>query len=250
MSEKTVLTELLLRWYLSNGVKYNLSFKENNIQKEISSEDQEIQKSTKEKREQIKNKIFKNCKTLDELKNLILEFSDCSLKNTAKSLVFGDGNPKANVMLLGEAPGEEEDKLARPFVGPSGILLDKMLGAIGQNRKNTYLSNVIFWRPPGNRKPTLEEISLCLPFVFKHIELIRPKLLILAGAIAAKALFGYDNTGITQIRGKWKNININNKFDLRSIAIFHPSFLLKQPSRKKEAWEDLKKIKIEIDKNT
>ena len=156
MSEKTILTELLLRWYLSNGVKYNLSFKENNIPKEISSEDKEIQKSTKEKKEQIKNEIFKNCKTLDELKNLILEFSDCSLKNTAKSLVFADGNPKANVMLIGEAPGEEEDKLARPFVGPSGILLDKMLGAIGQNRKNTYLSNVIFWRPPGNRKPTLE----------------------------------------------------------------------------------------------
>ncbi len=250
MSEKTVLTELLLRWYLSNGAKYNLSFKENNIPKEIFSEDQEIQKSTKEKKEHKKNEIFKNCKTLDELKNLILEFSDCSLKNTAKSLVFSDGNPKANVMLIGEAPGEEEDKLARPFVGSSGILLDKMLGAIGQNRKNTYLSNVIFWRPPGNRKPTPEEISLCLPFVFKHIELIRPKLLILAGAIAAKALFGSDNTGITQIRGKWKNININNKFDLRSIAIFHPSFLLKQPSRKKEAWEDLKKIKIEIDKNT
>ena len=185
----------------------------------------------------------------DELKQSIIDFCDCALKKTAKNMVFSDGNPKAKLMLIGEAPGEEEDKLGKPFIGQAGQLLDKMLNSIGLNRRNTYLTNIIFWRPPGNRKPTKEEIFSCLPFVKKHIELIKPELLILAGATAAKSIYNQEE-GITQIRGKWKNIELGNLKELKSIAIFHPSFLLRQPSRKREAWEDLKKIKIEIDNNT
>ena len=152
-------------------------------------------------------------------------------------------------MFIGEAPGEIEDKTGKPFKGEAGKLLDKMLQAIQLNRENVYLTNIIFWRPPGNRKPTEEEIRACLPFVKKHINLINPKILVLVGATAASAILNIQ-TGITQIRGKWKNIETKDIKSLKSIAIFHPAFLLRQPSRKREAWEDLKKIKIEIDTYT
>ena len=187
--------------------------------------------------------------TLEELKDLIELGCDCSLKKTAKNMVFSDGNPQANIMFIGEAPGEFEDKIGLPFKGEAGKLLDKMLNAIKLNRQNTYLSNIIFWRPPGNRKPTDEEIIACLPFVKKHIDLIKPKILVLVGATAASAILNIQS-GITQIRGKWKNIETKNMKKIKSIPIFHPAFLLRQPSRKREAWEDLKKIKIEIDRYT
>ena len=169
---------------------------------------------------------------------------------TSKNLVFADGNPESKIMLLGEAPGEEEDKTGIPFVGAAGKLLDKMLQAINQNRKNTYISNIIFWRPPGNRRPTEQEIQLCLPFVYKHIEIIRPKILILAGSTAAKAILNLDS-GITKIRGIWHDLNFQNlKHKTKAMAIYHPAFLIRQPARKREAWEDLKRIKSEIDNIT
>ena len=188
-------------------------------------------------------------RTLEDLKKLIILNCDCPLKKTAKNIVFSDGNSRANIMFIGEAPGEIEDKTGKPFKGEAGKLLDKMLNAIQLNRENVYLTNIIFWRPPGNRKPTEEEISACLPFVKKHINLINPKILVLVGATAASAILNI-KTGITQIRGKWKNIETKDIKSLKSIAIFHPAFLLRQPSRKREAWEDLKKIKIEIDRYT
>ena len=160
--------------------------------------------------------------------------------------MFADGNSKAKVMVIGEAPGEEEDKTGKPFKGQAGILLDKMLNAIGQNRNNTYITNIIFWRPPGNRNPTEEEINVCLPFVLKHIEIINPKILILAGAISSKTILR-EKKGIIQLRGKWHNLLISESVNIKTMPIFHPAFLLRQPSRKKEAWEDLKKIKKEID---
>ena len=150
-------------------------------------------------------------------------------------------------MVVGEAPGEEEDKLGKPFKGQAGNLLDKMLQAIGQNRENTYITNLIFWRPPGNRNPTQEEINICLPYALKHIEIINPKILILTGAIATKAILRQNNKGIIQLRGKWQNFSINKSTSIKTMPIFHPAFLLRQPSRKREAWEDLKKIKQEID---
>ncbi len=200
-------------------------------------------------KEETKVNDLDKVRTLEELKDLIELDCDCSLKKTAKNMVFSDGNPQANIMFIGEAPGEFEDKIGLPFKGEAGKLLDKMLNAIELNRQNTYLSNIIFWRPPGNRKPTDEEIIACLPFVKKHIDLIKPKILVLVGATAASAILNIQS-GITQIRGKWKNIETKNMKKIKSIPIFHPAFLLRQPSRKREAWEDLKKIKIEIDRYT
>ena len=180
---------------------------------------------------------------------MIILDCDCLLKKTAKNIVFSDGNAQSNIMFIGEAPGEVEDKTGLPFKGEAGKLLDRMLNAIELNRENTYLTNIIFWRPPGNRKPTEEEIKACLPYVKKHIEIINPKILVLVGATAARAILNI-HSGITQIRGKWQYIETKNTKKLKSMAIFHPAFLLRQPSRKREAWEDLKKIKIEIDTST
>ena len=194
-----------------------------------------------------KKKLVIQANSLESLKNQLENFDGCALKKTSTNLVFSDGNKKAKVMVIGEAPGEEEDKTGKPFKGQAGKLLDKMLDAIGQNRKNTYITNLIFWRPPGNRNPTIEEINVCLPFVLKHIELIKPKILILAGAIAAKAILKENNKGIIQLRGKWQNFNLNNSTNIKTMPIFHPAFLLRQPSRKRDAWEDLKKVKKEID---
>ena len=197
-----------------------------------------------------KDKNIISC-TLEGLKSELDRFDGCTLKRTAKNLVFSDGNPKAQVMLLGEAPGEEEDKIGKPFLGTAGKLLDKMLASIGQNRKNTYLSNIVFWRPPGNRNPSEQEIKVCFPFVMRHIEIIKPKILILAGAISAKTILKNDTLGITRLRGIWHDLEIGaEKIKIKAIPIFHPAFLLRQPARKREAWEDLKKIRDEIKKIT
>ena len=192
-------------------------------------------------------KVIVQANSLESLKKEVECLDECALKKTATNIVFSDGNSKANVMVVGEAPGEEEDKLGKPFKGQAGNLLDKMLQAIGQNRENTYITNLIFWRPPGNRSPTQEEINICLPYALKHIEIINPKILILTGAIATKAILRQNNKGIIQLRGKWQNFSINKSTSIKTMPIFHPAFLLRQPSRKREAWEDLKKIKQEID---
>ena len=249
MTTKHILSKRILEWYFNAGVSNSLNYikkKSIKISKDVEpkkfdspnlSDDNDL------------NFLLDNCFTLEDLRKLIVAQCDCGLKNTAKNLVFYDGNPSAKIMLIGEAPGAEEDKIGKPFVGDAGLLLDKMLKSIGQNRKNTYITNILYWRPPGNRKPTDEEIYACMPFVKKHIEIVNPKILILVGAIAAKAIFKSE-IGITQIRGKWRNINIGRLNSLKSMAIFHPAFLLRQPSRKREAWEDLKKIKMEISQYT
>ena len=241
-----------MQWYLNNGVDNVCSVfpkkkrvNESNIIVSPEKDDKKYSLGAEKEASMHLDKVS----STDQLRQAIINFCDCALKKTAKNIVFSDGNPKAKLMLIGEAPGEEEDKLGKPFIGQAGQLLDKMLNSIGLDRSTVYLSNIIFWRPPGNRKPTKEEILSCLPFVKKHIELINPELLILAGATAAKSIYNQEE-GITQIRGKWKTIEIGNLKELKSIAIFHPSFLLRQPSRKREAWEDLKKIKVEIYNNT
>ena len=255
MNYTTLLRKYFLRWYLDNGVRFSL----NRIEKKSSnfredSDPELIEKDlvyevSKEKKYDLENTVEAN--SLDSLRKEIELFNGCSLKRTATNLVFADGNPKARVMLLGEAPGEEEDKLGKPFVGSAGKLLDKMLAAINQDRTNTYLSNIVFWRPPGNRNPTEEEIKSCLPFVTRHIEIIKPKILILAGAISAKTILNNSSEGITKLRGKWhhKNLGTSNH-NVKIMPIFHPAFLLRQPARKREAWEDLKEIRLEIDNST
>ena len=258
MKTNNFLKKRILTWYIENGVYtslYSLPCSEpykNNFHSKVTSYNKNKIDSSKKEIDSFQEKkntvehIYSN--TLADLKEEIKNTNSCSLKKTAKNFVFGDGNPESDVMLLGEAPGEEEDKSGVPFVGQAGKLLDKMLAAIGQNRKNTYLSNIIFWRPPGNRNPTDEEINLCLPYVYKHIEIVRPKILILAGSIAAKAILNDHSQGITQLRGKWQNVKISNSNNLLpAMPIFHPAFLLRQPARKREAWEDLKNIKKAID---
>ncbi len=252
MKQINLLRNKLLYWHLTNGVSFSLSSLKNPlIKKENPSENQHRKKDTlySESTKGKDKNIIAN--TLEELKNELDHFEGCTLKRTAKNLVFSDGNPKAQVMLLGEAPGEEEDKIGKPFVGTAGKLLDKMLASIGQNRKNTYLSNVVFWRPPGNRNPSDQEIKVCFPFVMRHIEIIKPKILILAGAISAKTVLDNDTLGITRLRGIWHELEIGaEKTKIKTMPIFHPAFLLRQPARKREAWEDLKKIRDEIKKIT
>jgi len=194
----------------------------------------------------IKNDNISDIKTLAELKAFIVNSNVCPLKKSAIQAVFADGNSSSKIMLIGEAPGAEEDKYGLPFVGKAGQLLDKMLLAIGLNRKKVYISNVVPWRPPGNRQPTNVEILQCLPFIQKHIEIINPSILILLGGTASKALLT-TSQGITKLRGKWHQYNslgLPNPIITR--AIFHPAFLLRSPGYKKQAWEDLLEIQKKI----
>ena len=178
---------------------------------------------------------------LDKLKKSILSLNNCDLKKQAKNIVFSDGNPNSKIMLIGEAPGANEDEEGLPFVGRAGALLDKMLAAIDLDRKKVYISNIINYRPPDNRRPTDEEIKRYLPFITKHIEIISPKILVLLGSTAMNALIG-NEVVISKMRGKW----IEKKFGnckTSVIITFHPAFLMRQPAQKKMAWIDLKMIR-------
>lgn len=183
-----------------------------------------------------------SAQTLEELKGALVAFEGCALKYTATNLVFGDGNPKARVMLIGEAPGADEDRQGLPFVGQSGQLLDKMLSYIGLTRQNFYITNIIPWRPPGNRQPTPAEAEVCLPFVKRHIDLVSPDFLILVGGTAVKTLLG-GKDGIVRLRGTWKDYTSESGKKMKVIAIFHPAYLLRSPGQKREVWLDLIKIK-------
>ena len=178
---------------------------------------------------------------LDRLKKSITNIKNCSLKSNATNIVFGDGNPKSRIMLIGEAPGASEDQEGLPFVGRAGALLDKMLSAIDLDRKKVYISNIINYRPPENRRPTNEEVNRYMPFIKKHIEIINPKILVLLGSTAMNALIGNDIV-ISKARGKW----IDKEFGSCKTSViitFHPAFLMRQPAQKKMAWIDLKMIR-------
>lgn len=182
-----------------------------------------------------------SCATLDDLKAAMTRFDGCSLRHTAKHLVFADGNPRAPVMFVGEAPGADEDREGRPFVGVSGQLLDRMMGAIGLDRTSAYITNIIAWRPPGNRKPTSAEVTTCLPFVERHIELVNPKVLVLVGGTAASALLQRAE-GITRLRGKW----LQWKDRVPTLALYHPAYLLRTPAQKRQAWQDLQALRKKL----
>ena len=185
--------------------------------------------------------------SIEALAELIAAFDDCPLKRTATNTVFLDGNPTAPVMIIGEAPGADEDRIGRPFVGRAGQLLDRMLAAIGLDRTGVQITNVIYWRPPGNRKPTSAEIAACLPFVFRHIALSRPKVLVLAGGTAATALLPVSD-GITRLRGRWFELSVPGlDAPVPTLPIFHPAFLLRTPERKREAWRDLLALKARLE---
>ncbi len=194
--------------------------------------------------------LAKAANTLDELKQAIADFDGISLKKTATNLVFCDGNPKAKIMLVGEAPGADEDRQGKPFVGISGQLLDKILACIGLSRteedsdKSVYISNVLNWRPPGNRTPSPAEIEVSLPFIERHIQLVKPEILILCGGVSAKALLG-NGDSISRLRKTWhdytpQNADIaENVTPIPAIATYHPAYLLRTPIQKKAAWHDM-----------
>ena len=182
---------------------------------------------------------------LDELRNEIENIENCELKKNALKIVFNDGDYESKIMIVGEGPGQKEDETGKPFVGDAGLLLNKMLKSINIERKNVYITNVVNYRPPNNRKPEPAEITKYSNFLRKHISIIDPKILILMGSTAMESLFG-TNIKITKERGSWKDIIINNKTYLCMIT-FHPAYLLRQPENKKYSWTDLKEIRKKID---
>ena len=182
--------------------------------------------------------------TLDELRAAMDAYDGCALKHRATQLCFADGNPEAEIMLVGEGPGEQEDQQGKPFVGRAGQLLDRMLGAIGLDRTKVYIANMVPWRPPGNRNPTPEELALCAPFLYRQVELVGPKLLVTLGNVPTQFLFG-TTQGITRMRGQWKTLTINS-LSVPTLPTLHPAFLLRTPSAKAQAWKDMLSLKQRI----
>jgi DNA polymerase len=262
-----------LRWYLDAGVTAPLSeSSSNHISKSIPNDNSEeaplINSDTLSQNTQAvtnapsssvllgKNNAQKqsielcnNVSNLKELQDAIQNFDGLPVKKTATNMVFATGNPHSHLMLIGEAPGAEEDRLGLPFVGKSGKLLDKILNSVGIDRNNDleensiYITNILNWRPPGNRTPSQTEIDISLPFIEKHIQLVYPKLIIFCGSVAAKALMGTDDN-ISKIRGKihqYKPSLIDNSAEdiIPSIATYHPSYLLRTPIHKKSVWNDM-----------
>lgn len=191
--------------------------------------------------------IAAKCPDLEALENAVAEFDGCALKKTAKNLCFARGNPHARLMLIGEAPGRDEDLSGKPFVGRAGQLLDRMLGAIGLTSDDVYITNVVYWRPPGNRTPTPLEVQACQPFLERQIELVAPEIIVLLGGAAAKQVLATDQ-GIMKLRGKWKSIEVAGK-PVKTLATLHPAFLLRNPVSKRLAWRDLLTIQAALEDN-
>ncbi len=183
--------------------------------------------------------------TLDELKAALAGFDGCALKATAKNLCFADGNPGARLMLVGEAPGADEDRMGRPFVGVSGQLLDRMLTAIGLTRAtDVYIANIVPWRPPGNRTPTTQEMMICKPFIERQIELAAPDILVTIGAPSSQALLGVK--GIMAERGKWRDYSMGGRI-IPAMPMLHPAYLLRTPIAKRQAWADLRALRAALE---
>lgn len=192
--------------------------------------------------------IARKAKTLDDLKTAMQNFDAGALSDGARQCVFARGNPKANIMIIGETPGIEEDMQGKPFVGRAGLLLDRMLAAIGLSEDDVYITDSVNWRPQKNRNPKADEIALCRPFLQRHIEFVAPKILVLVGGVALKSLTGLD--GIMKQRGVWQDVVIEGEAKLApipAIPLYHPAFLMRQPVLKKEAWRDLLALKAKID---
>lgn len=182
-------------------------------------------------------------KTLSALQTAMEGFNAGALSDRARQCVFARGNPEADLMIIGEAPGREDDKAGKPFVGPTGQLLDKMMAAIGLTQEQFYITHVVNWRPPQNRNPKAEEIELCRPFLNRHIELTAPKFILIVGGVSLTTLTGL--TGIMKNRGQWQSVNIAGR-DIPALPIYHPALLLKQPALKKDAWRDLLDLRLKL----
>ena len=223
-------------FYQSMGVTMSINKEKRIDKKEINLT--KIQKNIPENF----NSSSPDCFNHEKLQNEVLDLN-CNLKDIATNVVLFDGNPNSEIMFIGEAPGAEEDKTGKPFVGQAGKLLDEMLSYIGLSRiKNIYITNVVFWRPPGNRTPNSQEISACLPLTRKHIKLIKPRVIILMGNVAAKSLLS-TNEGISKVREKnLKYLDEQANLSIPVKAIFHPAYLLRNPIEKKKVWQDLKNL--------
>ncbi|MGN6468822.1 MAG: uracil-DNA glycosylase [Rhizobiaceae bacterium] len=189
--------------------------------------------------------LAREARTLDELREQLAAFDGCNLKFTAKNLVFADGNPEADLMLVGEAPGRDEDIEGLPFVGVSGQLLDRMLAAIGRDRQSAYIANVIPWRPPGNRTPTPIETEICRPFIERQIELAAPKVLVTLGNPSSKALLD-TQVGIMRLRGNWQEHRTAGGLAIPTMPTLHPAYLLRNPAAKRLAWRDFLEVKARL----
>ncbi len=189
--------------------------------------------------------LCQKAQTLDDLKALVESFDGCALKFSANSTVFGYGNPKAEVMIIGEAPGADEDRIGEPFVGRSGHLLDKMLQAVNLPREDCYITNILPWRPPGNRTPTDGEVAVCLPFLYRQIELIKPKVILLLGASAANAVLD-NHDSISQMRGRFMEYTTANGEKIAALATFHPAYLLRSAGQKAKAWNDFLRLQNKL----
>jgi DNA polymerase len=191
--------------------------------------------------------LARSAASMEELRGLLAEFDGCNLKSTAKNLVFADGNARADVMFVGEAPGRDEDLEGLPFVGRSGRLLDLMLAAIGLDRSRAYIANVIPWRPPGNRTPTPQEQAVCAPFVERAFAILRPKVVLLVGAAATKSVLQIDE-GIMRVRGQWRDWRLaEGGVSAPVMPTLHPAFLLRQPLAKRQAWADILSLAARLD---
>jgi uracil-DNA glycosylase family 4 len=188
--------------------------------------------------------LASTARTLEELQALLETFDGCGLRRTAKSLVFADGMPGARVMLVGEAPGGEEDRVGKPFVGRSGQLLDRMLGAIGLDRTQVYIANIVPWRPPGNRTPTPQEAAICRPFIERQIALCNPDILVCLGGPSTQELLGARD-GILRTRGRWFDYDTGSR-TIRALATLHPAYLLRQPTQKRLAWRDFRALRLSL----
>lgn len=254
MEQKVNIKEIL-HWYIQAGVdatcgndcclKENTETKQNKPENQIRFAVSSLSQAPTEACKNARDLCLK-ANSIEELKGLVEKFEGCGLKFNAKSTVFGQGECDAEVMIIGEAPGADEDRLGAPFVGKSGHLLDKMLFSIGMSREDVYITNVLPWRPPGNRTPTDGEIAVCLPFLKRQIELIKPKVIILLGGSAANSVLE-NNEPISKIRGRWFEYVLPDKTIVNVLATFHPAFLLRNSAQKSKAWSDflrlLKKLK-------
>lgn len=190
--------------------------------------------------------LARNAESLEELHSLLSKFEGCALRISAKNLVFADGNPAARIMFIGEAPGAEEDRIGKPFVGRSGQLLDRMIQAIGFDRRSVYIANIVPWRPPGNRTPTPQEVSICRPFIERQIELVDPDFLVCLGGPSTQNLLNVKD-GILRTRGRWFRYDLPER-GIQALATLHPAYLLRQPLQKRLAWRDFQALKQAFDK--
>jgi len=183
--------------------------------------------------------------SLEELEAVLAAFEGCALKFSAKNLAFADGNPNSRVMLVGEAPGADEDRIGKPFMGRSGQLLDRMLAAIGLDRSQVYIANIVPWRPPGNRTPTPQEVAICRPFIERQIELANPDVLVCLGGPATQNLLNTKD-GILKTRGRWFPYSLPDR-EIKALATLHPAYLLRQPLQKRLAWRDFQALRRMLD---